>query len=386
MRHKLCAITTVQGTMEEFIIPALRLFVQRGYDVTLICNMERNFIEKYSDEFNLINVPMKRGIKIKDLITKPWEFYKIFRREKFDYVQYATTNAAFYASVAAYLAKVPVRLNCLWGLLYSSSSGWKRHFYWLLEKIPCLFSNFYTIASHKNREIAISDHLCKADKASVIGDGGTIGIDLNTFDYSKRKFYKNIILSKYPILVGKTIFGFLGRIDSEKGINELLEAFFNLEDSSKGLILIGSFDSVRSGIKEELLEKAKHQENIIFAGYTSEVAQYLSAIDILVHPTYREGFSMVIQQAMAMGCGIITTDIPGPSEVIVENECGILVPPKDSKSLMKAMKRLSADKKLLQYYVNNGLKRVNEKFSRDRMIELTYEDRLRILNKRILKK
>lgn len=378
---KLCAITTVQGTMETFVIPSMRLFAERGFDVTLICSMDAGFIEKYSKDFNLINVPMQRGISIKELFTKPISFYKIFRKHKFDYVQYATTNATFYASIAAFFAHVPVRVNCVWGLLYSASTGIKRGFYWLLEKIPCMFSNYFTVASHKNRELAIADHLCRPENATVIGDGGTIGVDLSEFDYNKREIYNNEILNKYPVLKGKTVFGFVGRIDVDKGINELLEAFINLNDPGTALMLIGNFDSLRSGLNAELLTKAEKQENIIFTGFTREVPLYLSAVDIIVHPTYREGFSMVLQQAMAMGCGIITTDIPGPSEVIVEDECGLLVPSKDADALRIAMEKLAGDDELLKSFVDNGLKRVSEKFSRERMLELTYADRCDMMKK-----
>ena len=215
-------------TMESFVIPAMKLFVEKGYDVTLICNMTDSFIERNSKDFHLINVELQRGTSIRDLLTKPFEFYRIFKRERFDYVQYATTNAAWYASIAAWAARVPVRVNCLWGLLYTASTGWRRKFYWLLEKVPCIFSNFFTVASKQNMEIAIADGLCKREKASVIGEGGTKGVDLEQFDYGKRNQYQEAMYEKYPQLKGKTVYGYLGRIDADKGINELLEAFVNM--------------------------------------------------------------------------------------------------------------------------------------------------------------
>ena len=340
MKKKICVITTIETTLESFVIPVMRLFMQRGFDVTLMCMMSDMFVERYEGEFHLINVKMNRGISLKDMLTKPFEFYKIFKREKFNYVQYATTNAAWYASVAAKMAGVPVRVNCLWGLLYTASTGWKRKVYWFAEKYPCWFSNYFIVASKKNMEIAIADGLCKRERVSVIGDGGTIGVDLKVFDYGKREEYKLRMLERYPVLKGKLVYGYLGRIDVDKGVNELLKAFLAVNNLKMALVLMGSFDDVRSGLDNDLIEKAKASENVIFTGFTREVALHLSVVDVLVHPTYREGFSMVIQQAMAMGCAIITTDIPGPSEVIVENESGLLVQVKDSEALQKAMRRM----------------------------------------------
>ena len=165
----------------------------------------------------------------------------------------------------------------------------------------------------------------------------------------------------------------------DKGVNELLKAFLAVNNLKMALVLMGSFDDVRSGLDNDLIEKAKASENVIFTGFTREVALHLSVVDVLVHPTYREGFSMVIQQAMAMGCAIITTDIPGPSEVIVENESGLLVQVKDSEALQKAMRRMYEDKVLREAFVKAGLKRVEERFKRERMLELTYENRCQMM-------
>ncbi|UVQ68160.1 glycosyltransferase [Bacteroides thetaiotaomicron] len=379
MKKKICVITTIETTLESFVIPVMRLFMQRGFDVTLMCMMSDMFVERYEGEFHLINVKMNRGISLKDMLTKPFEFYKIFKREKFNYVQYATTNAAWYASVAAKMAGVPVRVNCLWGLLYTASTGWKRKVYWFAEKYPCWFSNYFIVASKKNMEIAIADGLCKRERVSVIGDGGTIGVDLKVFDYGKREECKLRMLERYPVLKGKLVYGYLGRIDVDKGVNELLKAFLAVNNLKMALVLMGSFDDVRSGLDNDLIEKAKASENVIFTGFTREVALHLSVVDVLVHPTYREGFSMVIQQAMAMGCAIITTDIPGPSEVIVENESGLLVQVKDSEALQKAMRRMYEDKVLREAFVKAGLKRVEERFKRERMLELTYENRCQMM-------
>ena len=376
---KLCFITTIEGTLESFVIPVARLFKERGFDVTLICTMSEGFKERYGKEFHLINVKMKRGVSVKDMLTKPFEFYRIFKREKFDYVQYATTNAAWYASMGAWMAGVPIRMNCLWGLLYTASIGWRRKLYRWMEKVPCIFSTNFTCASYKNMEIAIADGLCKRDNVSVVGDGGTIGVNLAAFDNTKREQFKEEMLDKYTALKEKIVYGYVGRIDVNKGINELLSAFLSIGRNDVALLIIGSFDNVWSGLDGDIVAKAKANPNIIFTGFTREVAKYLSAVDVLVHPTYREGFSLVIQEAMAMGCAIITTDIPGPSEVIVENECGLLVPVKNSEALTNAMIKLKEDTQLRKNFVDAGLKRVREKFERSHMLECTFRDRCNIM-------
>ena len=130
---KLCAISTLEVTLESFVIPAMRVFKERGYDVTLICTMSDRFLEQYSSEFHCINVKMERGTSLKDMLTKPFEFYRIFKHEKFDYVQYATTNASFYACIPAKFCGIETRVYCQWGLLYIGFEGLKRKLFKWVE-------------------------------------------------------------------------------------------------------------------------------------------------------------------------------------------------------------------------------------------------------------
>ena len=109
------------------------------------------------------------------------------------------------------------------------------------------------------------------------------------------------------------------------------------------------------------------------------LASLYSALDVLVHPSYREGFSMVIQQAMAMEIAIVTTNIPGPSEVIEENVSGLLAEAKDCESLTQAMGKLLQDDALRSSMAKEGYERARKLFERNHMLELTCIDRKKIL-------
>ncbi len=377
---KMCVISTVEGTMNSFIIPAMERFVERGYDVTLVCNMSDEFIKNNSSKFHCVNMPMKRGISLSDCLKTPWKFWRLFRKERFDYVQYATTNASFYAGIPAVICRIKTRVYCQWGLLYIGFTGVKRRIFKWVEKLLCMTATHITVASKKNLEYAVQEGLMPASKASVIGDGGTIGVDLSIFNYEKKNEYRNEVFAEYPQLKNKLVFGYVGRIETDKGIVELLQAFLNLKDQSSVLLMIGPFDELRCDLPRELVNEVKKTGRVIFHGFTKEVAKYMSAIDILVHPTYREGFSMVIQQAMAMGCAIITTNVPGPSEVIENEVSGVLVRDHSFDELLLAMKRLGGDEKLRMNFIIAGLERVRTLFNRERMLELTYKDRLRMMN------
>ncbi len=375
---KICAISTVEGTMNSFIIPAMRIMKEHGYDVTLVCNMSEEFYKKNSEEFHCINIPMKRGTSLTDLVRMPFVFRRLFKRERFDYVQYATPNASLYASIGAKMAKVPKRVYCQWGIRYVGNEGVMRRLLKFFEKITCMCSTHIRPASWKNLDFAVEEGLYEREKAAAIGDGGTIGIDLKQFDIEKKGPSRVEVLEQFPQLKNKLVFGFVGRINKDKGIGELLDAFIRVENKYENvaLLLIGGMDGDCSSYMQYFAE----HPNIISMGRTNDVPKYISALDILVHPSYREGFSMVIQQAMAMEIPVVTTNIPGPSEVIEKDVTGVLAEPRDVDTLYDAMVWMVEHPEQRVAMGKAGRVRCETHFTRERMLQLTLEDRETIIN------
>ncbi|WP_455585741.1 glycosyltransferase family 4 protein [Bacteroides sp.] len=376
--NKICIITTVDLTLEAFVIPAARYMQEYGWDVTLACNMGDKFMNAYKNEFHLINVPMSRGSSVKDLVRMPFYFKNLFKKEQFDIVQYATPNAALYASLGAKLAGVKKRLYCQWGIRYVGFSGLAKTLFKGIEKFTCSNSTHIRPASWMNLDFAVAEGLYKRERAVAIGDGGTIGIDLKQFDIDKKAEYKTAVLEQYPQLKDKLVFCFVGRLNRDKGVFELLESFQRLskERNDVALLQIGDLE----GQLPIHLKESRQNPNIVLTGWTNEVPKYISASDVLVHPSYREGFSMVIQQAMAMELPVVTTDVPGPSEVIEKDVTGILAKARDVETLYICMKWMAEHPEERVAMGKAGRKRCEEKFTRERMLQLTLEDREQILN------
>ena len=154
---KLCAITTVDITLSSFVVDAMRKLKKEGYDITLISSMSEEFFNKHKNEFHCINLQMSRGTNPIEMLKSIWAFYKIFRREQFDYIQYATPNASLYASVAAFMVGCPIRVYCQWGIRYVGFEGMKRKFFKVLEVLTCKLSTHIRPASQKNLLFAVSE-------------------------------------------------------------------------------------------------------------------------------------------------------------------------------------------------------------------------------------
>lgn len=343
---KICFITTVPLTLKVFVLENAKYLHDKGnYNITFICDEDADFEKELPEYISYIPVKMSRGISLNG-IKAIFRLNSIFRKEKFDYVQYSTPNASFYSSVAAFLSNVPVRLYAQWGIRYVGEIGFARTILKTLEKITCKLSTHVRAVSNMNMDFSICEGLYKNDKVKVIGNGGTIGVDLNEFDISKKHMMALEMKEEYAIPDECFVFGFIGRMNKDKGSNELLSAFRMLVNKgySTVLFIVGNLENCE-GIDKDLLEWGRNSKNVIFTGAfpKSELIKFYSVFDCYVHPTYREGFGMVLQEAGAMGNAIITTNIPGASEVMEDGVSCELVEARNSNELANAMEKLLLD-------------------------------------------
>ncbi|MDE6207424.1 MAG: glycosyltransferase, partial [Muribaculaceae bacterium] len=137
-------------------------------------------------------------------------------------------------------------------------------------------------------------------------------------------------------------FIFVGRLVGDKGINELVEAFVRLNEEfpSTRLVLVGPEERTLDPLKPGTLAKIASCGSIEAVGSQKDVRPWLTAADVFVFPSYREGFPNVVIEAGAMCLPSIVTDINGSREIIIEGRNGLIIPPKDEELLYQAMKRL----------------------------------------------
>lgn len=383
-KYKICALTTISKTMDWFIVDSMRNLSKNGYDVTLISNMEEGFIDRNSDYATCINLPMSRGVSIVDIFKCTNFLRKYFKKEKFDAIYYTSPNVSLYASIAGLLAGIPIRIYSQCGLRYVSFSGIKKKIFWFVEKITCMLSTTIRSQSPMNMQFAIDEKLCSKEKISVVGIGGTTGVDLAKCDSFDHEKMKRILRNKYNIPQDAFLYGYVGRVNADKGINELIEAFTMLQKKYNDiyLVLVGMMDDTNP-INHKNREIVKNNAHIITTGNVppDQVYPYMAMFDILTHPTYREGFGKVLQEAMGVGIPIITTNVPGPSEVIENNVSGILIEVKSSKDLKEKMEYLYNNKDKRSFFAFNGRKRAEKYFNRPIMLNNILVDLNKIIKK-----
>lgn len=363
---KICFVTTVYVTYKSFLKQLSQYLYDSGeYDVSLICNNEEGVLDDLPSFVHYYPVNMKRGVSF-SAFKAIRQISEILEKEKFDIVQYSTPNAAFYTSIAAKNKNIPVRLYCQWGIRYMGFEGWKRKIFKYLEKKTCDNSTFIEVESHNIRNFSLRENLYTSDKSCVIWNGSASGVDLNKFNITKKEYWRKRVRSKYNLQEKDIVFVFAGRLTADKGVNELLNAFLNLEKEYVyiKLLILGGIDN-QGSLQSKLIKQAKESKNIIFTGNVSNVEEYYAAADIFVAPSYREGFGLVVIEAEAMGLPAIVSNVPGQIDAIIENKTGISCEVKSVDSLCDAMLKMYEDTNL-----RNSMSKAAEEFVKEKFNQL----------------
>lgn len=377
---KICYVTTVSSTLHSFVLQCMEYFLENtDWEITVICDEDPKIREWLPEQVRYIPVPMKRGISIGG-IGAMLKMAKIFRKEKFDLVQYSTPNASLYASMAAKLARVPVRLYCQWGIAYVGFQGAKRKIFKTVEKLVCSMSTWVEPDSFGNLNFGRNEKLYTEKKSSVIWNGSASGVNLKKFDIAHKERWRQNIRKQYGIEQDAFVYGFVGRITRDKGINELFTAYRRLLEKKPScyLLLVGRQEKTET-LDQELFAWAQQEPRVLFCNYTNVVEQYLSAMDVYILPSYREGFGSAVVEAEAMGVPVIVTEIPGPTDAMEENVTGLVVKKADVDSLYEAMLQLIQDEAMCERFAVAGQKLAQNKFEQVQLFECILIDRKRLM-------
>ncbi|MBT0607927.1 glycosyltransferase family 4 protein [Aequorivita echinoideorum] len=397
MRHyinlqKLIRITTVPISLEKLLEGQL-VFMQDYFEVTAI-SAEKKKLEQLGKTlgYNTHHIEMTRQITPLRDIKAVWKLYNYLKKEKPMIVHTHTPKAGIVGMLAAWLAGVPNRLHTVAGLPLMEVTGAKRKLLNFVERLTYHFATKVYPNSKGLYDFILAEKFTDAEKLDIIGQGSSNGIDTSYFnpalfdDAAKKQLRLQLGIKETNF-----VFVFVGRLVGDKGINELVEAFgemnsrFKVQDlkgeqkdssndgykdqeskegQSQSLLLVGPFESELDPLKSETLKTIADDPNIISVGYQNDVRPYLAIADALVFPSYREGFPNVVMQAGAMGLPAIVTNINGCNEIIAEGVNGIIVPPKNMEGLKVAMKQLSSKALLYENLQANARPMIVERFER----------------------
>ncbi len=291
---------------------------------------------------------------------------------------YATTpKAGLLAMVAGWIMRTPRRLYLIRGFPYVNYPLPARKAMALLDRIACRAAHRVLAVSRSSERYAVSRRICPHGKIAVIAHGSSHGIDGAHF--SPEKFSRKAradIRKKLCIAPNAFVYGFVGRMVKDKGIDDLVAAFgmVTRECPDSALLLVGPFSTPRGGISRQTRTVIGRDVCIHATGPVKDPVELYAIMNILVHPSLREGFPNVILEAVAMEIPVITTQAMGCLDISEDLNITSTVAPGDKEALAAVMIAMRKDSKdsssklakrrhlALRLYDNN---RLAERYSKE---------------------
>jgi glycosyltransferase involved in cell wall biosynthesis len=325
-------------------------------------------------------VPMTRRFTPLADLRALWALTRLMRRERFDIVHTHTPKAGLLGQLAARMSGVPVVVNTLHGFYFhEGTKPLPRRFYIWMERIAARCSDAILSQNKEDMITAVAEGIASPELIKWLGNG----IDITQFD-RRRLSDERLRALREEIGLDATapVVGFVGRVVEEKGILDLLEAASKVatEIPDVQLLIIGPFDDAKTdALRPDAADRYGVGERCRFLGMRDDMPELYALMDVLVLPSYREGFPRAPMEASAMGVPAVVTDIRGCREAVTPGENGLLFPVGDANALSRALIELLGDDERRARMGTAGRLMAEEQFDEQKVFERVLKEYERLL-------
>ena len=297
------------------------LLIENEIIVTTPDNGKCEDLEKMGCELILQPVDRRGTNPIRD-IQLLYNYYKHVKKNNPDLVITYTIKPNIYGGVVCRLLEIPYAINITGLGTAFQENGLLTKLVIFLYKIACKESKVVFFENSANRSVFLDNNIVCEKQACLLNGAG---VNLKHFSYAD-----------YPE-DGTIEFLFMGRVMAEKGIDELFNAMKMLVDEGidTRLHVLGNYEEDY----EDCIECYEHEGWLCYHGYQDDVKPFIHATHCFVLPSWHEGMANTNLECAASGRPIITSDIPGCKEAVIEGVSGYLVESKNARDLFCVMKK-----------------------------------------------
>jgi len=327
MKRKIALVVSTPSTFNSFYRNHI-IVLSQNFNVTLIANF--NLSECDIDNVKKIHVEIQRKPSLISDVKVLFDLIRLFKKEKFEVVHSTTPKAGLLTQIAGKLARVKFRIHTFTGQVWATKTGYKREILKKLDSLIAVSATHLLADSFTQRDFLEDQDVVPKNKIQVLGLGSISGINTDKF----RPLKTDNLREELNISKESFLYLYLGRLNRDKGILDLLAAFEKVYSKNPNtyLLLVGRDEEQLVPIIE------KHylfKKSISYLNFTKQPEKFMSMADVFCIPSYREGFGSVVIEAAACKTPSIGSNIYGLSDSIEDGKSGLLFKVGNSEDLKK---------------------------------------------------
>jgi glycosyltransferase involved in cell wall biosynthesis len=374
---------SLQWTSPDLVKPRLALIVtspfavnafwtnhldtmRRAYAISVLVNITdpqlKGVVTALPAGVELVPLKLQRDIRLADDWRALLAIHRYLVDEKIAIAITMTPKAGLMGMLAAKWAKVPVRVHWFTGQVWATRKGWMRQLLKATDRITIQAATAVLADSHTQADFLAREGIAARSKFEVLGSGSVSGVDCEVFkpDAAARQEVR----TQLGIADDEIALIFAGRVNRDKGVVELIEAFARLRRAGHKVRLI------MVGPDEGNLLAQPLPEGLIAMGYAQTVHRYFQAADIFCLPSHREGFGLVLIEAGACGLPAVASRIYGITDAMLDGVTGLLHTPEDPGDIFQKVERLIQNPELRQRLGQAARQRALNEFTSARLTKL----------------
>lgn len=349
---KILYVSTISNTINTFLIPHIKMLIEKGYTVDVACNIQRE----------IDPLLLEYGCKIYDLSfsRSPFdrgnykaykELKKIVTGEQYDIIHTHTPIASAIVRVACKnIKQIRVFYTAHGFHFYKGAPIKSWMIYYPIEKALSRYTD--TLITINKEDYKTAKNKFNAKKTEYIA-----GVGLNMEKFEHVIVDKETKKKELGVPVDSQVLLSIGELNKNKNHEIVIEAIAKLHNEKIHYIICG--EGPLNDYLINLSEKLGIERQIHLIGLRKDIPEICKASDVFVFPSIREGLSVALMESMASGLPVICTDIRGNSDLIQEKKGGFLINPHDNQALIRKIELLVGNEKLrLQFgkYNQNVIK------------------------------
>ncbi|MGL4944877.1 MAG: glycosyltransferase family 4 protein [Fusobacteriaceae bacterium] len=356
---KVLIVTTVQNTVEAFLIPHIKMLESAGYRVTIASNRYKECADELKEN-EWITIPFSRNPFSASSFKAVKEMRQLIKEHDFEMVHFHTPVAAFLGRYAAMREKQKNIIYTAHGFHFFKGANllnWA--IYYPMELLAARWTDKLITINEEDYEQSLKFKLRKNGRCYKVNG---VGLDISGYESGDGERIKSELLIREP---EKTVL-MIGELNQNKNQMQLIRAVHNLKLMGKNirviLVGVGSEELKLKNTAKELGVK------VSFLGYRKDIKDIIASADAICSMSYREGLPRNIMEGMSAGKPFVVTDIRGNRDIVSSVENGFRVPIDGVEETTVALEKVLYDKELQREMARNNKERVKS-FSIQKILE-----------------